>query len=77
MIEAFKQIERAAQGSGLKINPAKIKYMQVGRTLGRGHTQNYRGIIIEEYIEGMKSFIYLGSLVTSDNISEQMTSVKK
>ncbi|CAG9839268.1 unnamed protein product [Diabrotica balteata] len=65
MIEEFNAIQRAATHRGLNINEIKTKYMKASKSTGQ---RNLQSLTIGNYnIESVKSFTYLGSLVTADN----------
>jgi hypothetical protein len=72
MKEGFQLLEEASKEVGLIINEGETKYMLAANTL---NSSKPCAIEIGRYnFESVDSFIYLGSLVTGDNIvSEEIT----
>ncbi|CAG9837971.1 unnamed protein product [Diabrotica balteata] len=74
MIEAFRSLRASALRIGLKVNAQKTKYMYCTRS-----GNQIPGLLIDDLeLEGVNTFVYLGSLLTKDNnVSEEINNVVK
>ena len=65
--EQYTKLKREAEKVGLKVNTSKTKYLLAGGT-ERDRARIGRSVIIDgDEFEVVDEFVYLGSLVTSDN----------
>ena len=67
VVEQFLAIEQAADSCGLKVNGGKTKYMLSSSDQQRHNDLGSTVTMGPHNIEVVKSFIYLGSEITSDN----------